>query len=212
MKSIPFKPDLLAQTLALSKDKTRREQGLRKINQTNPNDWKRTLVDKDGHYFAYVGNDEPFWFKKINGSIQKVPLEPLQKIKPLYKAGEVLYIQENTIRHQDKLFYSDFLPATELQEMKKAGSIVRSKMFLPEADARIFIKIKSVGVEQIQDITDEEAIREGIPKMHNEMQEGFYREVFAHLFDQVAGEGTFKRNVWVFVYEYALLKNFKSIQ
>lgn len=76
------------------------------------------------------------------------------------------------------------------------------------------IRITDVRVERLQDISDEDCLREGIRKMtfdtfsfdswkffvHNP------REAFAALINKISGKGTWKRNPWVFVYEFELLK------
>lgn len=87
------------------------------------------------------------------------------------------------------------------------------------------IFINAVRVERLQDISDEDCLREGIyldetaPSCYQpfytfkESQEhgtpvGYQtaREAFAALIDKVSGKGTWQSNPWVFVYEFALVK------
>lgn len=78
------------------------------------------------------------------------------------------------------------------------------------------IRITDVRVERLQDISDEDCLREGVqflPEINRYYFEcagceGFYfdtpREAFASLIDKVSGYGTWQRNPWVFVYEFEL--------
>lgn len=95
-----------------------------------------------------------------------------------------------------------------------------NKMFV-RADLMLHqIRITNVRVERLQDISDEDCLREGIledcPGLQYSFptetgycgQYPFYtpREAFAALIDNITGNGTWERNPWVFVYEFELLK------
>lgn len=82
---------------------------------------------------------------------------------------------------------------------------------------RIFIT--DIRVERLQDISDEDCLREGIryiPEIdryyfeRTDREEGFYftspRAAFAELIDRVSGRGTWDRNPYVVAYEFELLK------
>ena len=88
------------------------------------------------------------------------------------------------------------------------------------------IRITNVRVERLQDIGDEDSLREGIYNWkdapdcppgykfpvelygHDMSWDGFLspREAFAALIDKVSGKGTWESNPWVFVYEFELVK------
>ena len=86
------------------------------------------------------------------------------------------------------------------------------------------IRITNVRVERLQDISDEECLKEGISKssapgqyyvdglqrpMHNDgVLRSFTspRDAFAELIDRLSGKGTWESNPWVFVYEFELVK------
>lgn len=88
------------------------------------------------------------------------------------------------------------------------------------------IRITNIKVERLQDISREDCMKEGILN-HNSGNHRhkracpFYfaggkhswdnsfstpRQAFAALIDKVSGKGTWKRNPWVFVYEFELVK------
>lgn len=79
------------------------------------------------------------------------------------------------------------------------------------------IRITDIKVERLQDITDEECLREGLlageqePKMYGfKMPKGTVlsfmtpREAFAALIDRISGKGTWDSNPWVFAYTFDL--------
>lgn len=81
------------------------------------------------------------------------------------------------------------------------------------------IRIINIRVERLQDITEEDCLKEGIiageqePRLFGfRLPKGTIlsfltpREAFATLIDRISGRGTWKRNPWVFVYEFELAK------
>lgn len=95
-----------------------------------------------------------------------------------------------------------------------------NKMFVKAGLLKHFIKITGVKVERLQDISDEDCLREGIEEHLKGVQYGFPsnvgyvgqypfatpREAFAALIDRVSGKGSWKSNPWVWVYEFELVK------
>jgi len=78
------------------------------------------------------------------------------------------------------------------------------------------IRITDIRVERLQDISEEDCLREGIKKMEEGMPYRFDengkihlsadpRMLFADLIDRISGRGTWQRNPWVFAYEFELV-------
>ena len=86
------------------------------------------------------------------------------------------------------------------------------------------IRITNIKVERLQDISDEDCLKEGIKEKSSfphKKSSPFYfdggkhewdnsyrtpRQAFAALIDKVCGRGTWNNNPHVFVYEFELLK------
>ena len=80
------------------------------------------------------------------------------------------------------------------------------------------IRITNVRIERLQDISDEDCLKEGVRKVVNEngIDVQYYvghdacfetpREAFAYLIDKISGKGTWERNPYVFVYDFELVK------
>lgn len=97
----------------------------------------------------------------------------------------------------------------------------RNKMFVIADLMPHQIRITGIRVERLQDISDEDCLREGIEFSHK--SQSYYvdshketggkawlgrtpREAFAALIDKISGRGTWDSNPYVIVYEFELVK------
>lgn len=97
-----------------------------------------------------------------------------------------------------------------------------NKMFVRAGLMPHHIRITDVRVERLQDISDEDCLKEGIETFYygnckfppdgytfdkGKTHYNTSREAFAHLIDKVSGKGTWERNPYVFVYDFEFVKN-----
>lgn len=80
------------------------------------------------------------------------------------------------------------------------------------------IQITDISIQKLQDISDEDCLKEGINEATRDSPWYWYeynnkefifnepRQAFASLIDKVSGKGTWERNQYVFVYEFKLIK------
>ena len=146
-----------------------------------------------------------------------VPLgnwEETEKHLP-YKVGEVVAIAQS---------YKDIYPNADF-EMIDGKFITESagwnnKMFVKADLLPHHIKITDVKVERLQDISDDDIMREGVWQSYDQ-KNLFYvsksigyaldvaflsaREAFTYLIDMVSGEGTWNFNPWVVAYSFELV-------
>lgn len=96
-----------------------------------------------------------------------------------------------------------------------------NKMFVRDYLMPHHIRITGVRVERLQDISDEDCIREGIYKgqcgsAETHFMDAFYykgdiqpyitpQKAYASLIDRISGKGTLASNPWIFVYEFELV-------
>ena len=131
------------------------------------------------------------------------------RIKSHYKVGEVVAVAQN---------YNSFYDDTYNPVLFPAGAGWDNKMFVRAELMPHQIRITSIRAERLQDITEEDCIKEGIQFIEEiekyyferfDRDEGFYfdtsREAFASLIDKVSGRGTWQSNPYVWVYEFELL-------
>lgn len=93
-----------------------------------------------------------------------------------------------------------------------------NKMFVCASMCVHHIRITDVRIERIQEISDEDCLKEGIiegdaePKLYGfkngKHYDSFFspREAFAALIDIISGKDTWESNPYVFVYEFELVK------
>lgn len=150
----------------------------------------------------------------------------INNILPKYKVGEVVAVAQNYNKVFDEfatIVYTQDKPVPDNFKAFGSHSYATLPRTMPGWDNKMFIRaglmphqirITGVRVERLQDISDEDCLREGIQKMtfdtfsfdswkffvHNP------REAFAALIDKVSGKGTWESNPWVFVYEFELLR------
>ena len=140
---------------------------------------------------------------------------------PAYKNGDIIAIAQ---RYED--VYEEIL--RKKVSLMHARSIVEqrekpgwnNKMFVRADIMPHQIRIASIKVEQLQDISDEDCMKEGVIEYAPccECGSELYafdgaddvwhtpREAFAALIDKVSGKGTWEKNPWVFAYSFVLIK------
>lgn len=112
----------------------------------------------------------------------------------------------------------------EIHEREKGWN---NKMFVRADLMPHQIRITDIKIERLQDISDEDCLKEGIyvsdtftkygihngysPQCANDPKEKKWWfnspiEAFATLIDKVSGKGTWERNPWIFAYEFELVK------
>lgn len=90
-------------------------------------------------------------------------LSDLEWVKPPYQPGDLLYVRETWSRGYDGgyIYKADdkLAELTSFQDSTKL--IYRPSIHMPREAARIFLRVTNVRVERLQDITEEQAKKEG---------------------------------------------------
>ena len=126
--------------------------------------------------------------------------------------GDILYVRETWCSRYDgeKYFYlADKRTKREEKKLLDYGEIKwRPSIHMPKEAARIFLKVKDVRVERLQDITEKQAETEGI-NGSEVLYDGYIdaREKFAELWDSTIKKADIDRhswsaNPWVWVIEF----------
>ena len=139
------------------------------------------------------------------------------QILPKYKVGEVVAVAQSykdagieDVTDKDGFLYHTFTIAAYDNKMFVRGDIMPHQ-----------IRITNVRVERLQDISDDDCLKEGVRKVVNE--NGIYiqyyvgqgnnacsfenpRESFAHLINKVSRKDVWSENPYVFVYDFELVK------
>ena len=147
--------------------------------------------------------------------------------KSRYKVGEIVAVAQS----YHKLNKSGYVAPRWCEHTCESSAGYENKMFVRADLMPHRIRITNIKVERLQDISDEDCLKEGLTiasvnngqgnyGYHTEYNLVYYdnfgrtkiiggrnvREAFADLIDRVCGRGTWNINPYVFVYEFELLK------
>lgn len=145
--------------------------------------------------------------------------ESLIKMKFPYKVGEVVAVAQS----YEALFEEQCDDTLELLDLFYSSGW-GNKMFV-RADLMPYrIRITDVRLERLQDISDEDCLKEGIEELStcstadgkaytfNGVNESYMtpRESFAHLINKVSKKRAWEANPYVFVYDFELIRQGKQ--
>lgn len=166
------------------------------------------------------------------------------EVKPPYDIGEVVAIAQNykSINESYEIAYKrhysaggqlitesdipfkEIIKWFELRESLKNTAGWDNKMFVEANLMRYYIRITDIKFERLQDISEEDCLKEGIYRLDSangngdiaysfvgasdKKHIGLYntpREAFSFLIDKVSGKGTWESNPYIWVYEFELV-------
>jgi len=205
---ILYTPENIRAIAEKRKWQTRRVSGLEKINEI-PGFW---------HFAGWEEGNVVFASNATQGI--------LKIIKPRYRVGDILYVKEAWAanRDYDHLAPRDIVTTAEIWYPHETGwkhnstrGKKRSPMFMPKWAARPELKrrVTDVRVQRVQDISEEDAIAEGIEESTAHGEKAYYLydgrahytpnpvESFASLWDSINGKKyPWDSNPWVFAYTF----------
>jgi hypothetical protein len=195
---------------------------------------KPTPIDKNNYHFKKLEKfgSKAFGMVPNQGvEIDNINVFPYNGIWFCpYEIGDVLWVKETYIAKYytsgKNLYRAD--DNNIIDASKNIGHDLGYKwtpsIFMKKVDCRLFLKIKSIKVERLYNISEEDAVAEGLvfdnqfnkyicylceSKGHkgniNSCNDGFFSEAKASFFTlwvSINGEDSFKANPYVFVYEF----------
>jgi hypothetical protein len=163
-------------------------------------------------------DDAPENWKISIAGTSIVRTEPYDVKLPRYAAGDVLWVREawcknenpNSPNYGGYEYYADYEGA-HCQSLIKW----RSPIFMPREAARLFLKVKTVRVERLHDITENDARNEGVKDPYDYQEPSYYNQphvrgmeinksAFAGLWDSLNAKRGYgwDTNPLVWVYEF----------
>lgn len=137
-----------------------------------------------------------------------------------YQINDILWVKEtyfDSTNHKDAILFKD----SEKFIYKADGTFIgchkwKSSLFMPKEAARIFLKVTNIRVERLHDISEEDAIAEGVEKIADYGNTGYklytepdaaYSDIdaldsFESLWTAIKGEDSWKENPYVWVIEF----------
>lgn len=168
---------------------------------------------------GWSNEDIGAWKKSCNRRLYEAKGDMLQQMfdyalsSSRFKVGEVVAVAQ---KYKDIALDMPVELAAEL--IKQPGW--NNKMFVKADLMPHHICITNIHVERLQDISEEDCLKEGIWRDDNVGLEGttyWYhglanssfrtaKEAYAALIDKISGKGTWEATPWVFVYDFELIK------
>jgi len=242
MRGLLMVEPLYHQTVAGLKTQTRRDGGLDEVNgrgasktkpaiETDPDEWLIDEVDT-GAAIPWVsfngentGDPKPIisvTFRKKNTHLNWPPV-----CKPRYKVGEVLFIKEPTWTGEVVKGNGEVTLYKYDDQSEYLGKILKwgNKMFMPASLAREYVKITGIKCERLLDISDDDAVSEGIEKLEGTDLWKYYKKIHDNCngtpsprrsfftlftFANKIKDSDAMPNPWVWVYSFEYLKNYKA--
>jgi hypothetical protein len=187
MKPIIFSTPMVVAILEGRKTQTRRvvkAPVLQDVREPNEVYWKNGKV---------VFN----WYGETVGGFE---------VKPKYQPGDILWVRETWFENEECLLYKASKYENTKEYHGRNGWVQikwRPSIFMPREAARIFLKVTNVRVERVQEITEDEAIKEGAKAYgQNNCSGTSARIAFAEIWDKTTTEHEWRTNPWVWVYEF----------
>lgn len=191
MKKIMFTDDLTKAVLEGRKTMTRRIMGV-----FPPTDNSRFFVDERGNCF----------WKDTNKAIRSTDFHPP------FEANTIVALAQrySDIVVQDPSLEDVLIKRLHLEDAPGWSN----KMYVASELMPHQIRVNSWRVERLQDITEEDCLREGIYEVpfcawgweDNGANFETPREAFAALINLISGKGTWERNPWVWVFDFNLVR------
>ncbi len=196
MKGILMKPDMRCATREGEKTVTRRLSGLDEIN-----------LEPDKYKYLGVNSLSEYLFEYFLGD----GTSTIKEGKPRYHAGETVFIGEAWATNS---LWNDLppnkIPVNAPIYFADSGFTwvgrARSPLHLRAVHARSFLTIVSARPERLQEITEEDAKKEGASLFYREITGEVitrknYRMAFIELWDSINPEYPWESNPWLFRYE-----------
>ncbi len=218
MKELPilFSTPMVQAILEGRKTMTRRTAGLKQINY-DPHLWRFDGFNEE--------NIPAFEVIRSDGSYT----EFYKNVKPRYQVGDHLWVRETFFNAKPFKSAPLFSDGHDYIYRADKDSFIgdhkwKPSLFMPKAAARIWLEVTGVRCERLQDISEQDAIAEGIKlnslfeqyecpvcgdKGHSGgdliCDDGFFShaiDAFASLWHKINGFDSWMLDPWVFIYEF----------
>lgn len=213
MKTRPklFSTPMVQSIEAGRKRKTRRTKGLEKINE---------FLKGDPHNYSFAE------MKYHNGKMEhRITVADKSFVCiPEVEVGDILWVRETWRKSEFPQVDGEFEYKAKMENPESIWNkgIWKPSIFMPKKACRIFLKVTDVSLERLQEISEEDAVAEGIyaepgtvsgrtfyQKFIKESEariEGLFtesaKECFKTLWQSINGKGSWKQNPWVWVYSF----------
>lgn len=180
---------------------------------------RRNVGIKTSHFASIELRDGKFIPFVRGGGAQ---LWPQPEIKPKYQVGYIMWVRETWIPSSGYGTINRFIYKAD--DDIPHGARWKPSIHMPKEAARIFLEVTDVRVERLQDISEEDAIAEGV-EQHSDYGTTGYRHYgrpnealtdidakwsFETLWESINGKESWNENPFVWVYDFKKVKKPKD--
>lgn len=185
------------------------------------------LFERLNTYEGWTKESIADWKESCKDRLYKAEGEELKEMldyaleHSLYKVGENVAIAQRYIdlADSDEFYRLCGIHGMPLECIKFEKGC-KNKMFVKADLMPNRIRITNIRIERLQDISEEDCLKEGLWMAHDVGLEGMTywyhglanssfrtpQDAYAALIDKISGKGTWASNPYVFVYEFELIK------
>lgn len=202
MKAQHYKPILFSTEMVQAILAGRKTQTRRVIKEISDHYLQTLVLHAYGKYtFVENGNYNP-------------QAEDIIEVHPQYKVGDILWVREAYTEifrnRQDRIGLESVLRyKADNESSMKLFSGWTPSIHMPKEAARIFLKVTNVRVERLQDISEADAMAEGVnfhwydEERNIKIQNAY--SLFKELWQSInAKKASWKSNPWVWVYTFEI--------
>lgn len=202
-RGILFRAEMVRAILAGQKTQTRRMVKWDALTESN---YSNSWLPKQGHS---AGAASVYFYNHTNDNETRA-------IKcPYGKVGDRLWVRETFGQLQDEdgagYVYRANIQDTEKDFIRQPW---KPSLFMPRAASRITLEITDISVERLNDISEADAIAEGVEKWPDGnfraygKHAGKYKRAvdsYASLWESINGEGSWDLNPWTWAIAFKML-------
>src|SRR5690606_17756762 len=131
--------------------------------------------------------------------------------------GDVFWVRETWKKSPQKCTWQEYSYKANYPNVLSELGSWRPSIHMPKEACRIFLEVTNVRVERLRDISESDAIAEGIEVINNEKfgrvfkhyfmgnQEHYFKVPelsFQSLWQSINGKNSWEANPWVWVYDF----------
>lgn len=211
IKPILFSTPMVQAILNGTKTQTRRIIKLRDKSLPDDDSISR-LIEFDSNGEMTEGNPD-----KIMDFSKHYPY--WKELKPKYNIGDIIYVRETWQKSNfENGHFSHYIYKADNDPLH---NFIKWKpsLFMQKEAARIFLQIKNVRIERLQNISESDAIAEGIEKEFDTYLDYYWKtktgsfylnpiDSFKSLWEKINGKNSWDLNPYIWVYEFEKIYQF----
>jgi hypothetical protein len=165
--------------------------------------------------------ENDFWIGVLKGHFMGHSSTRMKS--PYGQPGDLLWVKETHQFGNGKVYFKANLTEQVANEVSSLGAKWKPSIHMPKYASRIWLMVEDVRVERLQDITEEDAIAEGVdnwtwkdmatPQNWKDYTDPFNppllcaTDSFESLWISINGEESLESNPWVWVVKFRVLSN-----